>query len=312
VCSFKILTERALEIGAVLGQAVNEGYSLAFGTLTMRHTRDQSLKDLWDAAGRGWQRAISGKHWVAEKSAAGVEGWVRVWEVTTGRNGWHVHVHFVMVLKPGATAADLEGVVGPMFERWSRGLTASGLSAPRRVGQDWHLVAGAEASNELANYLFKLVESGDPVDQAAGLGRELTQTMPGRSRSDLATRPVWSLLDEASDGDADAMHRWLEWEKGSHNRRQVGWSQGLRKRFAPELVDVTDECIAAKDLGSSADDLVLITAAGWRRIIDVDGLCPSLLDATEGGGLVALCDLLDRHDVEYSIAHMPDDLLEEP
>jgi hypothetical protein len=301
VCSSSILTHRALDIGAVLGQAVAEGFTLGFGTLTMRHHRSQPLKALWDAAGKAWGRATAGKQWVTVQDRHGVVGWVRVWEVTDGRNGWHVHVHFVVVLAAGATAADFDSVAGGMFDRWSRGLVGAGQEAPRLVGQEWHIVGGDEASGQLAEYLFKLVEQGDVrAAQARSLGLELAHTQPGRARAELATRPVWALVQEvAESGDADALDRWHEWERGSKGRRQVGWSKGLRARFQPATVEATDDEIVDQEHGSSADDVAVITRDGWARLVQIREGCTDVLDALEVGGVTAMVDVLDGHGIEH-------------
>jgi hypothetical protein len=302
VCSSSILVQRALEIGAVLSQAVAEGHSLGFGTLTMRHRRGEALKGLWDAAGGAWQRAISGKGWVTVKDARGVVGWVRVWEVTDGVNGWHVHVHFVVVLAPGSTAADLDAVAGGMFGRWSAGLVAAGRDAPWLVGQEWHIASGDDASSDLAGYLFKLAEAGSVRPPAAALGLELTHTQPGRARSDLATRPTWALLDDFSTtGDLDALGRWHEWERGSKGRRQVGWSKGLRARFAPDLATVSDEGLVEREMGSAADDLVVISLSGWERLVSMPWEMPGVLDVTETGGLPALRARLCELGIDHSV-----------
>ncbi len=299
VCSSSILVHRALDIGAVLAQAVAEGHELGFGTFTMRHSRSQPLAGLWDAAGGAWNRSTGGKQWVAVQGAHGVVGWVRVWEVTDGRNGWHVHVHFVAVLSPGSTSADLDAVAGGMFGRWSAGLVSAGLEAPRLVGQDWHLATGDEAAGDLAEYLFKIVEQGEA---ARSLGVELAMTQPGRSRSDLATRPVWSLLDRLVEtGEAEALARWHEWEAGSKGRRQVGWSKGLRKRFAPEVEDVTDQEIADREMGSKQDDVARISREGWGRLVSIPGGPCDVLEALEVEGVAGMAEVLDRLGIDHEL-----------
>jgi hypothetical protein len=284
-----------MEIGAVLGRAVEQGHPLGFVTLTMRHDRSQSLADLWAAASKGWQRAISGKGWVAAGSV--VEGFVRVWEVTHGRNGWHVHVHLVLVLAVGSTAADLENVAGGMFSRWSSGLTASGLAAPRRVGQEWHIVTGADAPEELGGYLAKMANP----ESTAGLGLELTHGLAGRSAAGLRTRPVWGLLDDlVATGETVALRRWHEWERVSKGKRQVGWSRGLRQRFAPDVEDVTDEEVVAAEVGTAADDVLHLTADSWRALVAVPVRIVALLEAVEDGGVEAAGALLDRLGIGWS------------
>jgi hypothetical protein len=303
VCSATILVGRALEIGAVLAQAVAEGHELGFVTFTMRHRRSQPLKQLWDAAGVAWGRATSGKYWVAAQGDDGsVVGWVRVWEVTDGRNGWHVHVHFVLVLAPGSTAEDLDEVAGGMYRRWSAGLVASGLEAPGLIGQDWHLATGTAASSDLAEYLFKVAGQAHGQDQGAALGLELTHSHSGRARADLATKPVWSILDRlVQTGESDALHRWHEWEAGSKGRRQVGWSKGLRDRFAPLLVEVSDDELVEREMGSAEDDVVALTRAGWDRLVSMPFLLPMMLDALEDGGLDELRQRLDFALIDYVV-----------
>jgi hypothetical protein len=303
VCSATILVGRALEIGAVLAQAAAEGHELGFVTFTMRHRLSQPLRGLWDAAGAAWGRATTGKQWRAVHGVDGVVvGWVRVWEVTDGRNGWHVHVHFVLVLAPGSTVEDLDEAAGGMFRRWSAGLVAAGQEAPRLIGQEWHLATGEAASSALADYLFKVAGQAQGQDRGAALGLELTHTHSGRARADLATKPVWSILERLLvTGEADAMHRWHEWEAGSKGRRQVGWSKGLRARFAPALVEVSDDEIVEREMGSADDDVVALTRAGWDRLVSMPVLLPMMLDAVENGGLDELRQRLDFAGIEYVV-----------
>lgn len=297
VCGASILVHRALEIGAVLGQAIAQGHQLAFVTLTLPHRRSQSLEHLWSSAQAAWQRAISGRTW--RTASAGVEGWVRVWEVQYGLNGWHPHVHCVLVLAPDADGRDVEAVASGMFGRWSKGLISSGLDAPLLAAQDWQLVRGDQASSKLADYLVKMVESSS-AELAASLGLELTHSMPGRAAESFKTRPVWSLLDElVATGEKRSLDLWHEWEAGSKGKRQVGWSKGLRERFAPEVEELTDAEVVDQELGSAADDVLGWDFRQWREFVRVPGRLVELLEVSELGGAEAARELLDRWGVEY-------------
>lgn len=299
VCAGRILVHRALEIGAVLGAAVAAGHPLGFVTLTMRHREAQALGALWAAAGKGWTRAITGRAWVEETE---VEGWVRVWEVTHGRNGWHVHVHLVLVLDVGATSADLDRIASGMFGRWSSGLQAAGLDAPWRRGQEWHLVTGPKACEQLGEYLAKFADAPDTRALGEGLGLELTHTMPGRSSDALRTRPVWALLDDvATLGDADSLGLWHEWEKASKGRKQVGWSVGLRERFAPTVEDRTDDEIAGEELGSRSDDVIALTAEAWRSLVARPHAPLFVIEALEGHGVEGARRALEMFGVEHRV-----------
>jgi hypothetical protein len=48
VCAAKIAAERADDLGATLGWAVEQGHTVGFLTLTLRHRSGQRLSDLWD------------------------------------------------------------------------------------------------------------------------------------------------------------------------------------------------------------------------------------------------------------------------
>lgn len=295
-CAAKILVRRAFEIGAVLGQAQAQGHALAFATFTMRHHRGQPLEDLWRAAGKAWSKATSGKCWKVDVDLFEVGGWVRVWEVTHGRNGWHVHVHLVLILAGDVKATELDTLCGPMFGRWSRALQREGLEAPLLRAQDWHLIGGD--SDEVAHYLTKF--AGSTVAGADALGLELTHVQAGRSRSSLKTSPVWSLLDEVGRSTA-GLGRWHEWERGSKGKRQVGWMAGTRERFGLPEAERTDEEIAQEEAGTQDDDLILLSRAGWSMLVADWERLPMLLMTAESSGLRGVRAMLDRWEVPYGL-----------
>jgi len=141
-------------------------------------------------------------------------------------------------------------------------------------------------------------------ETSLAIGLELTHSMPGRARDDLKTRPVWCLIDEAMiDGDGDALRLWHEWEKSSKGKRQVGWSRGLRDRFAPDVSELTDEDVVDLETGTADDDLLLITKDGWRVLCARPSSLPEVLEATEWGGDVALRAVLDRYGATYREVH---------
>lgn len=288
VCSARIRWRRSLEVGQVLAGAIQAGHPLVFFTLTARHHRGQALAGLWASAARAWGRATSGRAWAS--AAERVEGWVRVWEVTYGRNGWHPHVHGVLVL---GDSGRWEAIPEGMYERWSSGLQRAGLDAPLLVGQDWHLVEGDQAAEEVAGYLLKLSE-----DPGEALGSELAYSQPGRSRSGLGTRPPFALLDDLVEtGEAESLRLWHEWETASKGKRQVGWSQGLRERFG--VVEVEDQAIVDEAVGTEQDDLVAWSRSGWRELVKVPERMARLLSLAEEGGASAVTDALDAWGVPW-------------
>lgn len=290
VCSAKIMARRALEIGSAVAawQSQGEGYEVIFTTLTMSHHRAQRLGVLWDALSTAWGKVTSGSQWVIDKDRYGIEGWCRVVEVTDGPNGWHVHVHALLFLHTAA-APDVDGLHLRMFGRWSRALVRLGLAAPRLVAQDAHLVTGP-GDSALAAYFTKA------VDGAHRIGLELTQSQTKAARRRHSTVPTWGLLDEVEQtGDVT---RWEEWEASSKGRRQISWSKGLRERLGLRQEESDDE-IADEEIGTSEDNVILITAAGWRRLCLYPANLGRLLDVTSTEGLAGARRLLDLLDIDY-------------
>lgn len=291
VCSVKVMARRALEIGTVVALAHAEGLSVGFLTLTMRHHKGQRLDTLWDALAKAWQVVTASKGWELNRAAYGVEGWVRVVEVTWGDNGWHVHVHALVIGHFDQTG--LDELAASMWGRWSRSLVRSGLDAPLSKASDWQLVGGDLSGTALGEYLAKGVLG------AGSIGAELTMTQGKVARSRYSTHQVWELLDLfAATGDLDYRGKWQTWERGSKGRRQIGWSKGLRDRFLldPELAD---EVIAAEELGTDADTVVWITRAGWTALQRCPERIPLLLDVAEHQGQQGLSTWLDLLNVQH-------------
>ena len=294
VCNSKVMARRAVEIGAAVALWQAQGGAVGFATFTMRHHKGQSLPALWDALSAAWNRTVGGKAWGTDKGRHGVAGWLRVVEVTYGVNGWHVHVHCVLFLEGKQSDRLVKQLHASMVGRWASKLVALGLLAPLSIGQEAHLVKDA-GDKDLSSYLTKA------TDGARRIGLELTQTQSKTARGIHKTRSPWALLDDVEDlGLAESLGLWHEWERGSKGRKQMTWSKGTRERLGL-LVEKSDEDVAAEEHGSSADDLVLIDAAGWKRLTRVPVDLARLLAVTEASGLKGLRAFLDERAITYSV-----------
>lgn len=252
VCASKIQGKRREEVATALG-----GWCGAVGmvTLTMRHRQGQSLAALWSGVSRAWGRVTSGRWWKDAQAHYGIEGWLRVVEVTHGKNGWHVHVHAAVLLPVGTGSDELDALGVDMFARWSSALVSSGFAAPllRSGGMDARLIYGAEV---LGDYFTKTQYT--PAESAAGeLAGGGTKSGRGGNRT-----PFEILADLYTHGDAEDLDLWHEWEAGSKGRRQLTWSRGLRERLLTEP-ELTDQELAEVDEGG--EDLLFFESATWRE-----------------------------------------------
>lgn len=291
VCQCKIMARRALEIGSVVAAASAEGIPIGFCTLTLRHGRKDALRDTWDGVAKGWSRATSGKGWALDRQLFDVLGYIRVQEVTYGRNGWHPHVHALFIGEGFRSESDLEEFMGRLWKRWSAGVQSAGLRAPLPQASDSRIVGGDLYGTKLGEYLAK------GAGAAGSIGMELTSTQSKIARARHSTHSVWELLDQAIDGEVAGLARWWEWEKASKNRRQISWSRGLRDRFALEN-EKTDDEIADEELGSVDDTLVVIRREGWATLVQQPLLIPVVLQVAEESP-TKLSAWLTGHNIEH-------------
>ncbi len=292
VCSAKIATHRAVELGAAVQSWQDQGGRVAMVTLTQRHDAGQALADLWDALGYAWGKVTSGRRWIAEQAEYGLDGWVRVVEATHGANGWHVHVHALLFLDSGDQAPDVRHLGAQLFTRWAKALVRKGMRAPLAGsgGLDVRLVSAGDAG-VLGDYFTKSTYRVD----AAGAGFEVAAGTMKRARMGNRT-PFAILADVVTLGLADDLALWHEWEKGSHGRRQLTWSRGMRAKLL-DVAELTDQEVAELDQGGAV--VALVTADGWRRLcaLRLDGALKLALQLDDSG--FAALWLLDANGIDW-------------
>ena len=288
-CSAKIAAHRAAEIETVARTWQERGGWLAFVTLTMRHNAGQTLTDLWDAQAYAWNAAASGRGWQDDQRAHGtftervVQSGaragevvresripvVRFVEVTHGANGWHVHVHALLLLSPAAGAGEQDrrrhqlhvarDLGRSMFARWKSALLRKGLDAPLREhgGLDAHPVYGDAAT--FSEYLTKHQYSG-PRAVSLEMARGDLKSAKGGNRT-----PFAILRSVYETGDAADLALWHLWEQGSRGRRQIAGLPAAQRFLGLDDVELTDEQIAEQEHGG--ETLAHITADAWYAVV---------------------------------------------
>jgi replication protein len=219
VCSQKISWKRKNEVNALLHWAREKDHDIQMLTLTTRHGLADELTEQLEALKGAKRRLQQRREWRALKKE--MVGTITATEVTHGKNGWHTHFHIIVVSR---TKIDLDA----LRPAWLTCLEAYGLSGNERALQ----VQDASAVKE---YLTKF-----------GAAEELTlsQSKQGRKQS----RTPWQLLSDSRKGDKRASALWVEFAKAFKGRRQLVWSNGLKK--LAEIKETTDEQ-AAEDAAKS-------------------------------------------------------------
>lgn len=292
VCAAKIATRRGEELRDLLATAMSQEKTVSLFTLTVRHRRGQPLKSVWDAVQSGWGRITSGRAWQDAKSLYGIIGWVRAVEVTQGSNGWHVHIHAVLVTEctPQQVRAGLGEVV---WDRWSAGIEKKGFSAERDKG-GFDISVGDGAMIALGAYLTKMQKGGGLFERTAdSLAREVVQGQQKSGR--LGGRAPFEVLADAVSGDIASVKLWQEWERGSQRRRQLTWSRGLRE-WASVDEERTDEEIAEE---SPDSEMVLVLPRA--SFIKLGVRQTQLLDLVEAVGVAAAKAWLNQLGLDWRL-----------
>jgi len=215
---------------------------------------------------------------VGDQERFGILGWARAVEVTTGANGWHVHVHAVLVLK--GTRADAERnafLAGTrMWDRWAAGLAKKGFDGLRDSG-GLDVTVSRAAEKKLAEYLAKDGLTDDDATtiresygkKSRDVSMEATHGQAKQAKKAGGRTPFQVLAALGQEVTDEQLRRrdvaiWREWVRGSEGRRQLTWSAGLREMAGLAEAELTDEELAAVDEGGQT--VLILPPATWQAV----------------------------------------------
>jgi hypothetical protein len=271
---------------------------VAMLSLTIRHAWDDDLRELRSKLADAWRGMTRGAPWKRFCARLGVIGAIRALEVTRGPNGWHPHLHVLLLLEePIASREVIEleddegrkrrewmphGARGWAIERWQT-MVARYVGA-EHTPDDEHGLSLAPC--HVAAYLSKLgLELVDPG----------TKVAHGANRT-----PLEIAYDLARRGRAEDVKLWRAYCDGMRGARQLTWSRGLKARFG--VPDRTDEELAGDQ--PTTDDVVIgyVPVPIWRDLVVSEiGQGDSAVSATvwlleqaERGGAPALTEAILR------------------
>lgn len=297
VCSAKILAERAAETRDMIKSLRRQGRDVGMATFTMSHHAGQSLAQCWDAQSYAWSKVTSGRGWTADKIRYGALEWMRAAEVTVGANGWHCHIHCLIVFDGPTSYAMGRELAESMWQRWESALRRKGFDAVRDFAS--FDVDGAGGLNYRAAD-GAVEQLGDYFNKATA--DEAVYGMLKHARGENLT-PFEVARAFVDTGDADLLDRWQEWARFAVGRKQLTYSQGFRA-LAGVGDELTDEQIAEADVGS--EDVVFLPGESWREIRD-SSLVVDLLEVAEVGGRAVLVQWLHEHGLAYVVPPPPRD-----
>lgn len=255
LCAPVVRQGRASEIDQAASVVLASGGCGLFVTYTGAHRKGDRLGPLFDMTAGFGNHVLRGAKAKAWRDSLGLLGMIRALEVTYGRppfdNGWHPHGHALLLFDRQLSPAEIAAFRTFLFQRWDHALVSRGFAA-------LHPVKGLDVR---------------PVFDTAGLSQYVTAVEDGwgvgleMARSDLKHRgvtPMELLGRWALGGDLEARALYKEYDATTFGRRCIQWSPGLRRKLLPEVVEVSDEDLAAAEGAGEVLITVVLDAQQWN------------------------------------------------
>lgn len=299
-CMLSIKATRAEEVTKVVEK---HGRARAVMlTLTLSHGWGDDLEKLRADLACAWSGFIRGAPYERIRQELGIVGFIRAVEVTHGKNGWHPHIHVVLLLdrevpeEEVITTKNGEAeqsewmcpVRARIVARWQEMVTRY-CGAKHRPDS----VHGVSLSPvHRVNYLQKL-------------GLELTDVGAHKrgkcgSRTPLEIAHDWAMSSPGDDNHARDAHLWRVYCQAMKGARQLTWSRGLKRKHG--IIERSDlECAEAEDPGAGDCIIGSIPGAAWKhiRVLELEtetgrrmSATSWILECAEHGGPEALRDAL--------------------
>jgi hypothetical protein len=269
-CATHVRSVRAQEVrAAVAAHGQDRTYML---TLTVVHGMGDDLRRIRGGVADAWRRMHQGR-WIADwRERVGVVGSIRALEVTHGHNGWHPHLHVLVLVEDDR----IEATVAELLERWQ-------AAVERELG------AGHVPDAEHGCVLTRCRDA----DYINKLGLEITD--PGDTkRGRVGHRSPWQIGHDIMRWGRDRDRAlWRAYCDGMRGARMLTWSVGLRERLRLGQ-EQTDEQIAEQEATQPEAVLGVIAGRDWEDVARVRGARVRVLELAETHGWTAAAAYVAR------------------
>lgn len=296
VCSPAVAEDRAEALERVVARLWALGWRVAHVVFTVRHTRGESLAEVFGALSQAWRRVIS--HRRVKALLSGWE-WHRGVEITWGANGWHPHIHLLLLAPPWADPHALEE---PLWEAWREAVEAVGW-APSSRGAYVYQVPDEEADVvAVARYQEKWglthEAAGGPLKKEGGgltpwelLGVAGVEVLEGEEGVPLILREFCGhALQDASRRNLTPEHAailWIEYVQETKGRKRSTASRNLQALLRAELEALEQERAQARLL-----EIVHLKRDVYLHLLHRMRLAQLLHWAEVLGSVAAACELM--------------------
>lgn len=239
-CAAKIAGERRKELEKALVSAHLHGLQGYLLTLTFPHDLGMSLDDLLGPFMKALAGLKNSRTWKGMSERHGRLGQIKAMEVKHGGNGWHPHVHELLIARPGV----LEDVrlIDALKSEWVKQLLKHGLGDGAQRSDMLAHALDLRGGDDAAAYIAKYGH-----DERWGISSEMTEGMKKIGQDAQGHHTPFELLDMASRGNGLAAALFREYAAAMKGKRAMTWTRGLRKALLDCEDEATDEALAALD-----------------------------------------------------------------
>jgi len=248
ICAAKISERRRNELKTAVATAKKNGYQVLLLTQTIPHYANQRLKPLMAKFATARTKQRQRQSWLKLSKRIGLVGSLRSLEITHGVNGWHIHTHELLFIKPGADQVKIPFVLLDILSTWQSACKSVGLPEPS-VAHGVDLRDGSYADQYVNKW---------------GLEEEMTKSHIKHGRKGSNT-PFDFLRIVLATGDCDYADLFREYAKVFKGKRQLVWSRGLRDLLGLDD-ELTDQELAEKE-EEHAEILASLSLVQWRFIL---------------------------------------------
>jgi hypothetical protein len=266
VCAAKIQERRREEIAQAMTKHYDNSGTVTMLTLTFPHYAFQSCKELLERQAEALKYFRKGKQYDNYKKRIGYIGLIRGLEVTKGQNGWHPHTHELWFHTPGN-----HGFLAFIKKRWAAACSKAGLIPKGKLTDFRKYAVDVKHGATCSDYLAKT----DDSQRYFGADSEIAKSGIKQSRG--GKTPFALLAESCTDDGFQSGRDFLEYSKAFKGKRQLYWTNGLKKLFG--IGELTDDEIAQKE-EDKADILAKLSRYQWR-IVRQAGARAQLLELAE-------------------------------
>jgi len=233
--------------------------AVGFLTATLPHRATTPLETSLDAVLCAW-RAVRQGRLAARLKSLGVAGYIRALDITYGgENGWHPHIHALILFERSPTDDELEECERAMFERWTAFIQRRGF--PPVSARRFQLERSRSLRN-VSRYCARAAGTSTWSQVVRELNVGTKQGHKGLSPAALYTRAAW--------GEGWALDCVHEFETVAHRRKFITWSRYAQKLRA-KVPERADGDVWAFEDDSEVVPVFYLPIWLYRRLRDLPG-----------------------------------------